>query len=199
MAIGLAILIAAVLFLIDRNHVWPQVWRGVKKTLKVTAILAGIGGVIWGLDIARDKWTAAQDARKQEAAQASAQLAACKTWEIAHPVGSAVDWVSQEPVYPPAGCTGSLELSYESKITSALIAPAPIDLSAGLVPKKNSTKLRATTPVELTTQEYGSLKCGEVQVGDIVTLLEEHGGDVRIMTANGHTGWAGAYAFEVVR
>ena len=54
MTIGLAIVIAAVLFLIDRNHVWPQVWRGVKRATKicVEVVVVGVvvGTVLWGGD-----------------------------------------------------------------------------------------------------------------------------------------------------
>jgi hypothetical protein len=48
MTIGLAILIVAILFLIDRNHVWPQVWQGFKRAMKGAAVAAIFVAVFWG-------------------------------------------------------------------------------------------------------------------------------------------------------
>ena len=75
MTIGLAIVIAAVLFLIDRNHVWPQVWRGVKRATKicVEVVVVGVvvGTVLWGGDRAYDLWAK----HRQERAEAAAEKA----------------------------------------------------------------------------------------------------------------------------
>jgi hypothetical protein len=69
MTIGGAILIAAILFLIDRNHVWPQVWSGLKRMLKVTAkicsVLILIGTVVWIGTILYDKQQAAREERER--------------------------------------------------------------------------------------------------------------------------------------
>jgi hypothetical protein len=96
MTIGLAILIAAVLFLIDRNHVWPQVWRGVKKTLKVVVVLAVIGGIVWGLDIARDKWIEARDARRAAEAEKVTEQKIAGQWAALESLSNAVCGTDKE-------------------------------------------------------------------------------------------------------
>jgi hypothetical protein len=128
MTIGLAIVIAAILFLIDRNHVWPQVWRGFKQTLKVVAALLVLGAICWGGYIA---WSAHK--QRIEAAKTAADDAAwrtafvsaattCSGWENTHPIGSTVDWDGDNPVYPPNGCEGPLENAYNTKVTTTLLS-----------------------------------------------------------------------------
>jgi hypothetical protein len=67
MILGAAIIIAMILFLIDRNHVWPQTWQLTKKILKVSAgltLLAAIAFGIWlALDNYQDKKRNAENAR----------------------------------------------------------------------------------------------------------------------------------------
>ena len=74
MTIGLAIVIAAVLFLIDRNHVWPQVWSGVKQTLKFVVALIILCAILWGGYFV---WSIHQ--QHVEAAKAAADDAAWRT------------------------------------------------------------------------------------------------------------------------
>jgi hypothetical protein len=51
-----------------------------------------------------------------------------------------------------------------------------------------------------TTKELGQLNCGEVEEGEIVTVLEDaYAGGLRVKTADGQSGWASEGAFEVVR
>ena len=77
MGIGLAILIAAILFLIDRNHAWPQAWHIAKRAGKVSARIAVIlvvsGLVTWGIFYA---WSKAKDAREHLQQEAAAREAA---------------------------------------------------------------------------------------------------------------------------
>ena len=128
MTIGLAILIVAILFLIDRNHVWPQVWRGVKLTLKVGAVLLILAAIGWGGYIAwsnhKERIAAAKAAADDAAWRVAFVSAAttCSNWENTHPIGAAVDWNGDNPVYPPNGCEGPLENAYQTTVTNALIA-----------------------------------------------------------------------------
>jgi hypothetical protein len=128
MTIALAILIAAILFIVDRNHVWPQVWRGFKKIVKVALALLVLGAIIWG---GYSVWSAHKE--RIEAAKAAANAAGfqilsvtafttCSKWENTHPIGSAVDWSGDNPVYPPSGCEGPLENAYQTTVTNTLIA-----------------------------------------------------------------------------
>jgi hypothetical protein len=82
--LGIAIVLATILFLIDRNHVWPQVWRGVKRTGKVTArvcLLLIAGGVVtyvifytWGeVKDAREKREQAAVRQAEEAQEKAAE------------------------------------------------------------------------------------------------------------------------------
>jgi hypothetical protein len=128
MTIGLAILIVAILFLIDRNHVWPQVWWGVKQTLKVGVALLILGAIIWG---GYSVWSTHKEhieAAKAAANGAASQIVSvtamttCSNWENAHPIGSAVDWAGDIPVNPPSGCEGPLENAYNTKVTNTLLS-----------------------------------------------------------------------------
>lgn len=77
-------------------------------------------------------------------------------------------------------------------------APASLDFRRSQ-PRRQAQRLRATYATELTTTEYGSLKCGDVARDEIVTLLVDDGSFVKVRTANGATGWAGAGWFDVVK
>ena len=95
MAIGLAILIVAILFLIDRNHVWPQVWRGFKRTMKGAAVVAIVVAVLWGGYLA---WSEHNYRIRVKAAEARAAGAEMKTapnpYDATHrqpAVGEAID------------------------------------------------------------------------------------------------------------
>jgi hypothetical protein len=127
MTIGLAILIVAVLFLIDRNHVWPHVWRGVKQTLKVGLALLIVGAIGWagylGWSAYKERIHAAKAAADDAAWRVAFVSAAttCSNWENKHPIGSAVDWDGDNPVYPPNGCEGPLENAYNTKVTTTLL------------------------------------------------------------------------------
>jgi hypothetical protein len=83
--LGFAIVLATILYIIDRNHVWPQVWKGLTRTAKVTARICLVliaGGVVtyvifytWGaVKDAREKreWAAEQKATEAKANQAIA-------------------------------------------------------------------------------------------------------------------------------
>ena len=150
--IGICILLAVVIFVLDRNQVWPQVWRGTKRALKVTAKVAAILTVVvlvgWGIIIAIDAHNtrvAERAATAQAAAETQATIeankSACQQWEISHPVGSGIDWAGPkgngEIIYPPVGCEGPLENEYQTKVTNTLSAE---------IDRINAAKHRPSTP-----------------------------------------------------
>jgi hypothetical protein len=128
MTIGLAILIVAVLFLIDRNHVWPQVWRGVKQTSKVVVALLIFGAIMWGGYFVWSTHKQHIEAAKAAANEAGSQIVSvtafttCSNWENTHPIGSAVDWSGDVPVDPPNDCVGPLENAYNTKVKTTLLS-----------------------------------------------------------------------------
>jgi Zn-dependent protease with chaperone function len=69
--IGLAIIIATVLFLIDRNHAWGKVWSGSKVVFKIAVVVAAVGligaKIIHNADNRQRERAAAEYARQQAA------------------------------------------------------------------------------------------------------------------------------------
>jgi hypothetical protein len=175
---------------------------------KVATVLAILGAISWGgyalwnghKEQAEEKAEEAQrDARIAEAAAMQANV--CKVWETGHPDGSPVDWAgrkeNREVVYPPTGCEGPLENSYEAAVTNTLIAVPNNPTHANKSQSKNAPRVLDDT--DLATQEYGLLTCGKVQGGESVTPLEDDGNFVKVRTASGQIGWATAHSFEVAR
>src|SRR5258708_27213736 len=74
--IAIAIVIAAVLFLIDRNHVWVEAWKIAKWTVVVTVAIAVLEG---GGFYLYTQWSEARQARRlreYDQAQAAAKAKA---------------------------------------------------------------------------------------------------------------------------
>jgi hypothetical protein len=74
--LGFAILLSAILFIIDRNHAWPATWRLFKRASKVVAmflILGSLVGGIWYIHSVRVDREAAAESARQIAAEAQAQ------------------------------------------------------------------------------------------------------------------------------
>jgi hypothetical protein len=58
--VALAILLSTILFIIDRNHAWPQTWNLSKSVFKISGrifliVVAG-GLVTWGIFVALAQW-----------------------------------------------------------------------------------------------------------------------------------------------
>src|SRR6267154_2205110 len=160
MTLGVALLLIFILYLIDKHNRWRLTFRIVIALLILAAL--GIGGFYgWA------KYGEYREA-KQAAAQATAfeaKVKACVArFKTVSSTWDAVDEVSAED-----SCKNNTDAN-------------PIDLSAGFVPKQpkpspvppagfypvRATHLKATQDVELTTQEFGTLKCGSVKNGELV-------------------------------
>ena len=90
--IGLAILISTILYLIDRNHAWPQAWKIFKKLLKVAAVLFVVAAIGTGIIVALDARKEAIERHQIEATKAREQAAEDKAakeaeaYRLAHEV-----------------------------------------------------------------------------------------------------------------
>jgi type II secretory pathway pseudopilin PulG len=237
MTIGVAIIIAAILFLIDRNHVWPQVWRMTKRVgrtagkMLLVLIVASLGTYVifytWGeVKDAREK-RESEAAQKAEEARANraianrwAQLGAiqkdvCGDKQIAVFNSSAIGGFpetgevacttekSKSGSYTealPLSTTGCAVLQSAIPAFTCKLAPAPLPV-APRATASSAGRLRftASSAIDLTSTQFGSLKTGEVKPNDIVTLLENTGfGSIRVRTASGKVGWISDAFFEVI-
>jgi hypothetical protein len=221
MTIGLAIIIAAVLFLIDRNHVWPQVWNITKRTLKVglkcAAVVFIAALVCYGIFSVWGAWNAHKEALQEAKQQLALQRdidanqtkfeQTCKDWESKHPIGIALDKMDVKPdnggagikdavLGAPQGCEGPLETDYNNRALT-------YSWHEVQKPESSARHLKFTCEYgsdRLTSTKFGDLKSGEVHLNDIVTLLENDGfGHVKVRTASGQIGWAADHCFEIVQ
>jgi hypothetical protein len=222
--IAIAIVIAAVLFLIDRNHVWVQAWKIAKWTTVVSvAVAVLVGGGLY-LYIQWSEARQAQQVREYDQAQAAAKAKAlADRWSELNSIEKDVCGDKHIVVYdinfnfPESGevaCTlqrGSSNVSnsaglplsdagcavVQNKLPMFSCRVAP---QLRVVEQERVRRLRVTSPVdeELVTEQFGSLKCGTVKSGEIVTLLMDDIGWVKVRAASGQVGWARARNFEVV-
>jgi hypothetical protein len=231
--LAVAIVLAMILYIVDRNHVWPQVWKYTKRAV-IVCIVLGVVGYAWikwdehKQRVEADKEAAEQQVQYKEQ-KAVEEKAKADRWAELNSIqqqvcgdklitlldvndnfpqsgeiscslplkGQDVKSVPLTPLTPSACAILKTKLP-----TFSCLTPSPkVDERT---PKATTTSshLKAISHAELTTREYGSLKCGEVQEGEIVTLLEDSGvggTSVKVRTASGVVGWAPAYAFEVIQ
>lgn len=130
MALGIALILIFVLYLIDKHNRWRQAIK-ITVALVILAIL-GVGGLFGWQEY--ETWQAAKQEAQREAEQAKqvaqrqAELAkTCKEWEDKHPVGSPLDklqgkWDDGTKIPygtilgSPTGCEGPLETAYNGQI-----------------------------------------------------------------------------------
>lgn len=100
--IGLAILISTILYLIDRNHAWPQAWKIFKKLLKVAAVLFVVAAIGTGIIVALDARKEAIERHQIEATKAREQAAEDKAakeaeaYRLAHEVDAQAATMEEE-------------------------------------------------------------------------------------------------------
>ena len=79
-----AIVLVAILFLIDRNHVWPQAWKAMKRVLKVSgkiALVLLVGCVAaYGIFAIWGEWKDARKRHERDAKKARADKAVGDRW-----------------------------------------------------------------------------------------------------------------------
>lgn len=126
MALGIALILIFVLYLIDKHNQWRP---AVKLTLALTALaILGLAGLFGWQEYGT--WQTARQKALREAketeqgARRQAELTnICKDWEDKHPAGSSLDKtkdvvlddgrkVPEITWDPPRGCSGPLEASY---------------------------------------------------------------------------------------
>jgi cytoskeletal protein RodZ len=206
-ALGIALILIFVLYLIDKHNRWRQAIK-ITVALMILAIV-GVGGLFGWQEY--QAWQAARQEAQREAEQAKqeahsqAELAkTCKDWEDKHPLGSSLDKENVKEdgkttptefvLDPPQGCSGPLETDYNNKVSAWVAANNPPKPTPGYV-----RRVRALYDFDLTTEELGELKCGAVKAGEVVILLEGGQIGLRVKTADGQIGWAPESIFEVVK
>jgi hypothetical protein len=185
MTIGWAIFASTVLVLLVLNKPFRKFMAWFAGITAVLALVVGLGYYLW-----------AKHADRIEAQQREAQAAAHQ---------KLVDACMAR--FAQAENTADLitKVACEENPDAQPQPPAPKpDWRSGLLseqPKKppHLRHARATTDTEITTTQYGSLKCGTAKQGDVVTVLEEGVTEVKVRTMDGIVGWAHANAFEVVQ
>src|SRR3984957_558702 len=117
MALGIALLLIFILYLIDKHNRW---WQAIKITVALIMLaILGIGGLFGWQKY--ESWQAEKQEAQHEAeeakqvAQKQAELAkTCKDWENKHPVKGGEVW--EDIADPPSGCEGQLETAYAERI-----------------------------------------------------------------------------------
>ena len=79
MSIGLALVLIAILYLIDKHNLWKHAPRLVKKVLIVCGVLALGVGMVWGIIVGWSKYRDYRDGKvaEAEAAKFDAKVKAC--------------------------------------------------------------------------------------------------------------------------
>jgi type II secretory pathway pseudopilin PulG len=208
MALGIALILIFVLFLIDKHNRWRQAIK-ITVALIILAIL-GVGGLFGWQEY--ETWQSAKQEAQREAEQAKqvaqkqAELAkTCKDWEDKHPVGSPLDkenikedgkkTPTEFVLDPPQDCAGPLETDYNKNVAAWVALSNPPKPTPDHV-----RRVRALYGFDLTTKELGELKCGAVKAGEVVILLEDgRVNGIRVKTTDGQIGWAPESVFEVVK
>ncbi|MGB2635941.1 MAG: hypothetical protein WAM58_18575 [Candidatus Acidiferrum sp.] len=96
----------------------------------------------------------------------------------------------------PAGATVDKD-PWEDSIPAP--PPGPIHWTPAPRPV---TRLRVRSiyyQVQLVSEIFGDGDCGVLDAGEVVTLLEKNGTQVKVKSASGQVGWTDASNFEVVR
>ena len=208
MTLGVAILLATILYLIDKNKVWKQAAK-VTLVLVIVGVL-GVAG-LYG-------WSKFSDWRQQKKEQAEAAAQAAEE-------AKALEAQHAEHAERVKNCIATRKAAYEkgkqawneaeetkncesnpdeyTSLPPGFVLDAPqIDFRSYQPVQRPTSKphakmLRAKLNADLDTTEWGSLVCGHVAEGELVTLLVDDGSQVKVRTKQGSVGWGGSYYFEV--
>jgi len=178
MALGIALLLIFILYLIDKHNRWRQAVK-ITVGLAVVAVL-GFGGLYGWF-----KYDAYRSEKRQEAENAAYEA---KTKPIRDCAARNAQFSNAEE---------------ECEKNSAVVLVSKKD-DPPVVPKEParssspSRHVRALSTTDLTTQEFGSLVCGHIKDGEVAALLNSGTYGVKVRTTDGQIGWAYAGFFEVV-
>jgi hypothetical protein len=221
-ALSFALVLIFVLWLIDKHGLW----RGFFKVIIGLVVLCVVGALCLYGWIKYDAYRT-EKRQAAEASAYQAKMKACIALNTGKQ-GDVVDQAAAEeackanPDTKPAcwskpDATGlQIDQNSERDLNGKPILPNPnqtcyplaaqssppplIDFSKYITPPKKTVykKLLARYATDLSTTEYGTLTCGHVEANETVSLLQDDGMFVKVKTASGQVGWAGASSFEVV-
>ena len=179
MALGIALLLIFILYLIDKHNQW----RRAAKTALGLVIVAVLGiGCLYGWF----KYNAYRTEKRQAAESAAYRAKMKPIW----------DCESRNSQFSNA--TEECE-----KDPSVMLVPKKVELpvaSEQQAPRSRPARyVRALQYADLTTEELGSLVCGHVKAGEVAVLLNNGSFGVKVRTTDGQIGWAYAGFFELVR
>jgi hypothetical protein len=190
MSLGAWIFAAVVLVLVVVNPSFRKFFLRAVVVLAAIAVVVGIGWYFYNAHERRVAEAAQKAYETQEKAEREKRVDDCVARQKA---GGVPDGAAQTV------CAANPDAEVETdpwKVVSIAPTPAP---KPKPVPARH---VRAKYSTDLVTAEYGSLKCGEVEAGEVLTLLSEGGTgetEIKVKTKNGKVGWAAAYMFEVVQ
>ena len=210
--LSLALVFIFILYLIDKHNLW-------RKTFKIVLWTAGIGVIGIACVYGWYKYDAYKEARIQAAEDAARTnaiqdcearfAAAAKTNDRNDPYAE-FGGVPTDDFIPAGPC-----LENPNAVPPCWSKPDAngnqVDLgrteSAGKcypkieakpkAPKPKITHLIAKYDEELTTEALNNLVCAHVSENEIVTLLEDYAGEVKVRKMNGRIGWASENVFKV--
>ena len=173
MALGIALLLIFVLYLIDKHNRWRQ---AAKITIWIVAIAVLGVAFLYGWF----RYDSYRTEKRQAAENAAYQAKMKPIW----------DCESRNSQYSNAET--ECEKDPSIVLVPKIVSEEPIP------PHPRARRVKVLTDVDLTTTELGSLVCGHATAGEIATLLSFGGYGVRVKTSDGQIGWAYAGDFEVI-
>lgn len=178
MALGIALLLIFILYLIDKHNLW-------RKAVKITVWLCIVAAIGLGCLFSWLKYDAYRTEKRQEAEDAAyeAKMKPIRDCEARNAQFSNAEEACQKDprvvLYP-------------------VIDEPPVAAEKQNRDSKPSRHVKALQDADLTTTEFGPLKCGHIKAGEGATLLDTGSFGVRLRTTDGHIGWAYAGYFEIV-
>ena len=182
-ALSIALVLIFVMWLIDKHNQWKRTAK-IALALVVLAVV-GVAG-IYGYN-RYDNWRE----KKREKAQHDGAVKAC-IGRFPDKDTSAQTTCEANPDAVPGMADAAIQWD-STPDTSTLQKPKPVTR-----PRSRHLRVKSYADIELTTTEFGSLDCGTVKPGEIVTLLSDEGSTVKVRTSTGKVGWAAAGFFEIV-
>jgi hypothetical protein len=177
MALGIALLLIFVLYLIDKHNRWRQAAK-ITFGLVIVALLGVASLYGWF------KYDAYRTEKRQSAENAAYQA-------------------KMRPIQDCEARNSKFSNAEEEceKDPSTMLVPKKEEPHITFEQTRHSDPaqhVKTRQAIDLTTQELGSLVCAHVGEGEVATLLKTGSYGVKVKTADGKIGWGYAGFFEVV-
>jgi hypothetical protein len=186
MALGIALLLIFVLYLIDKHNQWRRAAK-IGLGVLVFAVLASAGLYLWSRHVDKVEREETELAQKQAEEQYNKEKQEDPYAAIAKPVTGVTITpdVDRHVVKGPDGKYYSFPKGRNQTSIDAYFA-------------KRFPHVKVLRDSDLTTDEFGGLKSGHLKKDEIATLLVDDGGWVKVKTEAGGVGWSRSDGFEVI-